>query len=172
VVLRRPALPEIDCLQAGVQGHVVLVNASAHAAALCEKGKRVAIFSVRLGRNGVDKRWEGDGRTPLGRYPLGAPQPSLQYGTFIPVGYPTEAQRRDGYTGSAIGVHGPDRRVRWAGRWANAFDTTSGCIGVATDAEMTKIAEFVRRAPVAEIIVFDEPDANLAPGVDGARALR
>ncbi len=112
---------------------------------LCERGRATARFRVSLGQGGTDKRREGDEKTPLGTYTLGAPRASAGWGTFIPIGYPTAAQRRRGYTGAAVGVHGPARGFRWAGR-ANAwFDWTGGCVGMASDAELAQVAAVARR---------------------------
>jgi murein L,D-transpeptidase YafK len=115
---------------------------------LCERGQAAARFRVSLGQGGVDKRREGDERTPLGTYTLGAPRPSAGWGTFIPIGYPTAAQRERGYTGSAVGIHGPARGLRWAGA-ANAWiDWTGGCIGMASDEELARVAAVARRGGV------------------------
>lgn len=54
-------------------------------------------------------------------------------------------------TGGSIGVHGPDRMVRWMGSLVNTFDSTSGCIGIATDDEMAKIAAWVTSASAKTI---------------------
>jgi murein L,D-transpeptidase YafK len=135
------------------QASVVVVDTSEHALALCENGRQVESFGVRLGRHGTGKRREGDGKTPIGTYAFGDPVPSAAYGTFIPVGYPTEQQRRDGFTGSAIGVHGPGRGVRWLGSWVNLLDMTDGCVGIATDAEMQRIGDFVRSRKVHRILI-------------------
>ncbi len=86
---------------------------------------------------------EGDGKTPLGTYGLGAPRPSQDYGMFIPVEYPTRGQRSQGYTGGSVGVHGPPRSVRWLGSLVNTFDSSDGCIGVATDDEIERISAWV-----------------------------
>jgi murein L,D-transpeptidase YafK len=111
---------------------------------LCEGGEVRGRFGVALGVNGVGKQREGDGRTPLGAYPLGAPRASQRYGTFIPVGYPTAAQARRGLTGGAIGIHGPPRAFAWAGRANTAADWTAGCIAVGSDAEIERIAAWLR----------------------------
>jgi murein L,D-transpeptidase YafK len=129
----------------------VVVETSRHELYLCEAGRAKETFGVRLGSKGVGKRREGDKKTPLGRYALGAPNASSDYGTFIPIAYPTEAQRHEGFTGSAIGVHGPDRRIKWAGALVNAFDTTDGCVGIATDDEMNRITTWVRAHKSAAI---------------------
>ncbi len=129
----------------------VVVDTAKHAMLVCERSSVVATFSVRLGKRGTGKTREGDGKTPLGRYALGTPRPSTAYGLFVPIAYPTPEQRRAGYTGGSVGVHGPDRRVRWLGRWVNAFDTTDGCVGLATDEETETFARFVRERGGVEI---------------------
>ena len=123
----------------------VVVVAKEHKLWLCEAGHPVASYRVALGRGGADKRVQGDNKTPLGSYPLGVPRPSSRFGTFIPVEYPTPEQRRRGFTGSDVGVHGPDRRFRWAGRVNTWFDWTAGCVALATDDEVTAVAAWVQR---------------------------
>jgi murein L,D-transpeptidase YafK len=129
----------------------VLVRAREHRLWLCEKGQPASSFSVRLARNGAGKSAAGDGKIPLGAYALGAPRVSKKYGTFIPIEYPTPAQAARGLTGGSVGIHGPDRRVRWLGRLVNVFDTTDGCIGLASDEEMTQIAAWLRAARARRI---------------------
>jgi murein L,D-transpeptidase YafK len=122
------------------------VDLDEHQLTLCEQGKVVETFGVRLGRGGIGKTRSGDGKTPTGTYPLGTPRPSKRYGMFIPIGYPTADQRKRGFTGGAVGVHGPDRRVKWLGRLVNSFDTSDGCVGLAKDDEMETIARWIRKA--------------------------
>jgi hypothetical protein len=124
----------------------IVVETGAHRLVLCEGEREAAAFAVRLGRGGVGKTAEGDGKTPLGTYPLGEPRKSDRYGTFIPIGYPTADQRRRGFTGGDVGVHGPHRWVRWLGSLVNSFDSSNGCVGLATDGEMATIAAWVRSA--------------------------
>jgi murein L,D-transpeptidase YafK len=136
-----PARAETSCQS---QDARIVVELKAHQLVLCERGKTVATFDVRLGHAGVGKSRAGDNKTPVGTYPLGQPRASKHYGLFIPIGYPTAEQRKKGYTGGAIGVHGPDRRVKWLGRWVNTLDSTNGCVGLAKDEEMARIAKWVR----------------------------
>ncbi len=139
--------------ECGAADSRIIVDTSKHRLALCEQGSETAAFDVRLGRGGLGKRAEGDGKTPLGTYSLGTPRPSKRYGVFIPVGYPTPDQRAQGFTGSDVGVHGPPRWVRWLGSLVNTFDSSDGCIGVAKDAEMNAIATWMGKvgARVIEI---------------------
>ena len=129
----------------------VVVDTAAHRLLLCDHDQQAGAFGVRIGSGGAGKSREGDDKTPLGIYPLGAPRKSERYGTFIPIGYPTPEQQKRGFTGSNIGVHGPDRLVRWMGGLVNTFDTTSGCVGLATDDEMAKITAWMKAASVKTI---------------------
>jgi murein L,D-transpeptidase YafK len=120
----------------------VLVRVAAHALELCQEGRSVASHRVALGAGGIGKRQQGDGKTPLGLYPLGAPRSSPSFGTFVPVGYPTPAQQKLGFTGSAVGIHGPPRGA--GGALSTAIDWTAGCIAVGSDAEIGSISAWIR----------------------------
>ena len=126
-------------------GDAVVVHTEARALWLCVAGVPAGRFAVALGRSGVGKRRRGDGRTPLGTYTLGAPRPSSQYGTFIPISYPTPAQAAQGFTGGAVGIHGPPRGMDAAAEYpVTEIDWTLGCIATGTDEEVDLIATFVR----------------------------
>ncbi|ACL66993.1 ErfK/YbiS/YcfS/YnhG family protein [Anaeromyxobacter dehalogenans 2CP-1] len=133
----RPGCPPVDAL--------ILVDTAEHRLALCEAGAAAAVFPVALGSAGTEKRAEGDRRTPLGAYALGTPRPSAGFGTFIPIGYPTAEQRRAGRTGSNVGIHGPARAMRWAGRLNTWADWTAGCVALGSDREVAAVAAFVER---------------------------
>jgi len=123
----------------------ILVQASKHQMYLCENSKVIATYNVRLPAKGLGKQKAGDKKLPLGIYKLGHPRKSEKFGIFIPIGYPTQAQQQLGYTGDNIGIHGPGRWVRFLGEIINWFDTTSGCVGIATDVQMNAIAEWVKK---------------------------
>jgi hypothetical protein len=124
-----------------------------HRLLVCDAGRTAAEYAVALGRGGPAKQRSGDGRTPSGRYPLGAPRPSAEYGTFIPVGYPTAAQRARGFSGGDIGVHGPRRGMRWAHGLNAAIDWTRGCIALTSDEAVAALARWVRIHPAASIVL-------------------
>jgi L,D-peptidoglycan transpeptidase YkuD (ErfK/YbiS/YcfS/YnhG family) len=144
----RPARP---CPSSGA---VVQVDTSTHVLCLCRNGQVEGRFLSTLGRGGVDKRQEGDGRTPLGRYSLAAARPSSRYHLFLPVGYPTEAQRLRGFSGSAIGLHGPHVAFAWLRHATLWVDWTQGCIAVATASEVEQIARWVRQVGATEILIL------------------
>lgn len=136
VAAPRPCLP-------GETGVVVLT--AARTLHLCHEGRETASYPVSLGSGGVGKQREGDGKTPIGAYVLAAPRASSSYRTFVHVGYPTQAQQKAGFTGTAIGIHGPPRGWTGGSRAFTAVDWTAGCIAVGSDAEIDAIAGWIRR---------------------------
>jgi hypothetical protein len=131
----------------------IVVSSDARRLWLCDGHREVKSYSVRLARNGTGKRTAGDAMLPLGSYVLGSPRESTKFGLFIPIGYPSPPQAAQGYTGGAVGIHGPHRAVRWLGHFVNAFDTTAGCVGVATDRDMSEIAGFAREQRARRITI-------------------
>jgi murein L,D-transpeptidase YafK len=140
----RAAPPPNPC--AGRDSSIV-VRTSERALLICDGGAPEARFAVALGAGGIGKRRRGDGKTPLGAYALGTPRRSQDYGLFIPIGYPTAAQARAGFTGDAVGIHGPPRPFAHAGALTTLADWTAGCIAVGSDEEVERIASWVRRRP-------------------------
>ena len=131
----------------------VVIDTRAHRMHLCAAGKIDRTFAVALGMRGVGKQRQGDMRTPLGRYGLGPPRASQGFHIFVPVQYPTPAQARLGFTGSAIGIHGPPRGWTTLAQLASlvAQDWTAGCIAVTSDADIDAVAAWVRRLQVKEV---------------------
>ncbi len=125
-------------------GAAIVVHVSERRLWLCDQGGASKEFAVALGKGGVGKVTEGDQKTPLGDYWLGQPRASKEFGTFIPIGYPTEEQRKRGATGGDVGIHGPKRGFAWTGRMGTWINWTRGCIAVATDAAILEIAGWVR----------------------------
>jgi hypothetical protein len=153
VSLRARAGPSRYRAACPADGVIVQVDSGARTLSLCRNGVEEAAFRVALGRRGLDKKAEGDGRTPRGRYPLGPARPSSRYHRFLPVGYPTVAEMQRGLTGSDIGVHGPHEAFFWLGRATSWPDWTRGCIAVGTRADVDRIAAWVRAHGVREILI-------------------
>ncbi len=135
--------------------NAVVVDTNSHDLRLCLRGQATARYKVALGHGGMGKRREGDAKTPLGRYRLGLPRASVDgFHRFIPVGYPSAAQRSKGYTGGAVGIHGPNRSARFAGSAANtAADWTLGCVAVGSDGEIEAIEAWVRKHRVRDVVL-------------------
>jgi murein L,D-transpeptidase YafK len=137
------------------RGTSIVVEVGRERLWLCEKNRAVHDYPVALGSGGSGKSAQGDKKTPLGTYALAQPRPSKEFGTFIPIGYPTEEQRRHGATGGDVGIHGPKRSFAWAGPANTWVDWTRGCVAVATDEAIGEIAAWVRRERPASVHLVD-----------------
>ena len=134
----------------------VLVDLNRGRLYLCEDSKTVAKYRVALGQGGVDKRVEGDKKTPVGTYSLGNGRASSEYYRFLSVGYPTSQQKKQGYTGSAIGIHGPKKGFERWGRLNSRVNWTHGCIAVATHRVIVEIENWVRDQGVRKIHLVND----------------
>lgn len=131
----------------------VVVDVDRRQLLLCADGAPDAVYPVNLGQGGVGKRRQGDKKTPLGRYALSPPRTSYSGFTwFVPIGYPTAAQRKAGYTGGSIGIHGPPDwlpqpviDVGFSTPW------TDGCVMVRTTGEIEAIRRWLLEHAPREI---------------------
>ncbi len=111
--------------------------------------KLVSDHYVSLGKLGVDKKEQGDQRTPLGVYfitsRLGGAQLKDFYGPgALALNYPNEYDRRRGKTGSGIWLHGVPPE-----NFARTPQSTDGCVVLANE-DISHLLRDVspRRTPV------------------------
>jgi len=129
----------------------VEVELAAHRLLLCRAGTAASAYKVALGRGGVGKKAAGDLKTPLGDYTLGAPKDSAKFYKFIPISYPSELQKKVGFTGADVGIHGPHRYFAWLGSLTTKLDWTQGCIALGSDKEVDEVASFLSAFSVSRI---------------------
>lgn len=146
------ALPDVDpCTGLGT---LLIADTKTRILYLCKNGKAEADYDLAIGWEGVQKRAEGDEKTPLGIYDISPPRDSKPFAKFIHIQYPTPQQERLGYTGSAVGIHGPSRWARCLGRLNTFFNWTNGCLAVAGDKEINQISRFVEQNKVKKLAVY------------------
>ena len=107
------------------------------------------------------KAFEGDGRTPEGRYRIDRRNPNSDYHLSIGISYPNEADvaraRMSGKSpGGDIFIHGTPRAKRGAPDW------TWGCIAV-SNREMEDIYAMVRDGTVIDIYASSKRTAEPRP---------
>ncbi|QKJ67005.1 L,D-transpeptidase family protein [Deefgea piscis] len=112
--------------------------------------KRVRDHYVTVGLLGVDKKIEGDQRSPLGVYFVTSHLPREQldktYGSLAdlygvgawPISYPNELDRSQSRTGHGIWLHGSP-----AATYARAPQASNGCV-VLTNEEMLDVAQYLQ----------------------------
>jgi murein L,D-transpeptidase YafK len=90
----------------------------------------IADYYVTLGKNGVQKKVEGDKRTPLGVYfastKLGANLPDFYGDAAYPLNYPNEWDSRLGNSGHGIWIHGAS-----SDSYSRPPHASNGCVVVA-----------------------------------------
>ncbi len=130
-------LPKVD---------LVVVKKSERKLVLFSAGEIVRDYDIALGDNPLGhKQFEGDERTPEGRYILDWRNKNSKYYRSIHISYPNKedqqfagAQGRE--PGGMIMIHGrPNERLDAASTWIlDRFDWTDGCIAVKNE-EMDEI---------------------------------
>lgn len=111
------------------------------------KPRYVADFYISLGKNGIEKRVEGDQKTPLGIYtllPMKDKLPEFYGPGAYPLTYPNEWDRMNGRSGHGIWIHGTPSETYARPPWA-----TDGCV-VLTNEDLARVRRYVEieRTPV------------------------
>lgn len=126
--------------------HAIAVDTSRHRLYLFERtpaGLRlVSDHYISVGKSGIEKRQEGDQRTPLGVYFTTSRLEGRQLGELygsgaLTLNYPNEVDRLKGRTGSGIWLHGTP-----SAQYARAPLSTDGCV-VLSNSDMQQIMQTV-----------------------------
>ncbi|EJM98501.1 L,D-transpeptidase family protein [Phyllobacterium sp. YR531] len=113
-------------------------------------------YKIALGARPVGhKRWEGDERTPEGRYVLDWRNPKSMAHKSIHISYPNAQDKAAAKSigispGGAIMIHGAVNGYGWWGWVLQLIDWTDGCIAV-TNPEMDEIWALVQDGTPIEI---------------------
>ena len=107
----------------------------------------VTDFYISLGKNGVEKRREGDQKTPLGVYNIVSSKAKLPdiYGSgAFPISYPNEWDRQHGRNGHGIWLHGTPSET-----YSRPPRATDGCVALTND-DLRRLTRYVDvgRTPV------------------------
>ena len=122
----------------------VIVRKSARVLELLKNGQVLRSYKVALGlRPEGHKQFEGDFRTPEGKYLLTRRNPNSEYFLSIQVSYPNDQDvaraRRQGMSpGGAIMIHGQPNTPKKPRDYYSTIDWTEGCIAV-SNSDMVEI---------------------------------
>jgi murein L,D-transpeptidase YafK len=115
---------------------LVLIEKAARKLHLVKGGEIIKTFKIALGMVPVgDKEFEGDFKTPEGRYVLDMRNPDSDYFLAIRISYPNAADRREAREkgvdpGGAIMIHGQPNIPTRSETYYRTQDWTNGCIAV------------------------------------------
>ncbi len=122
----------------------VVVNKSKRTLQLLRNDKVLRTYKIALGlRPEGHKQFEGDFRTPEGKYLLTRRNPNSEYFLSIQVSYPNDqdvarARRQGQRPGGAIMIHGQPNTPRKPRDYYANVDWTEGCIAV-SNSDMVEI---------------------------------
>lgn len=134
----------------------VVVYKSKHLMQLKRSGKVVKSYKVVFGKNPIGhKQYEGDSRTPEGRYTLSWKKKNSTFYRAIQVSYPNAADRARAAKmgkspGGAIMIHGQKPTWKNIEKYLTKMNWTDGCIAV-TNPEMDEIWAMVDTGTPIEI---------------------
>lgn len=151
-LLQQPALPSDSEI-----ARLVVRKSAREMDAYDAQGRLLKTYPVALGFNPVGhKRFEGDGKTPEGRYAINTRNPHSGYHKNLGVSYPNAvdsayAAAQGKSAGGDIKIHGLHNGLGAIGAQHLRRDWTNGCIAV-TDGEIDELYARVKPQAVIDIL--------------------
>lgn len=114
----------------------IVVNKSKQKLMVYVNDELLKVYPVSLGFNPLgDKREEGDGKTPEGKYIINDKSPNSDYYLNLGISYPDKMDRKQARKlgkppGGAIKIHGLPNGYGFIGKFHRWMDWTAGCIAV------------------------------------------
>lgn len=147
-------VPELLLSPNEQQSHVIVVDTDKSRLYLYknngDKLSYVADYYVTVGKNGVDKKSEGDKRTPIGVYfakqKLTQPLADMYGDGAYPLNYPNEWDAQHNRSGSGIWVHGTP-----SGTYSRPPNASDGCV-VLTNQDLKALAPILQTGKTPVII--------------------
>ena len=115
---------------------VVVIEKGERQLHLMQGGKAFRTYKIALGIRPIgDKKWEGDFKTPEGRYTLDRRNPDSEFFLSIHISYPNFGDRQEATNlgvspGGAIMIHGQPNVPTRSETYYRTQDWTNGCIAV------------------------------------------
>jgi murein L,D-transpeptidase YafK len=123
---------------------------------LYEKDKLLKTYTISLGRNPVGhKKYEGDNKTPEGRYSISKRGTHDVYHKYLYISYPNHNDVLDAAIagkdpGGAILIHGANKKYSFLNKLHRWKDWTRGCIAV-TNEEIDELYQAVVVGTIIDI---------------------
>ena len=134
----------------------ILVLKSKRQLQVFSKSELIKTYKISLGREPVGaKQFEGDDKTPEGKYTINDKNPNSGYHLNLGVSYPSVkdirfAKSKEKSPGGLIKIHGLKNGRGFIGKFHRFFDWTHGCIAI-TNREIEELYHNVKIGTVIEI---------------------
>jgi murein L,D-transpeptidase YafK len=134
--------------ESSIKADSIIADKSDKKLYLLKNGKIIREYSARIGSIPGKKMYEGDNRTPEGRYFISNKNPNSQYFLSLAISYPNKedvarARAMGKKPGGDIMIHGMPNKAGLIERFKNQYeDWTAGCIAV-KDKDMVEIYAMV-----------------------------
>jgi murein L,D-transpeptidase YafK len=139
----------------GVKADRIVITKSKHRLLVMDGQTVMASYRVALGKNSGPKTRQGDKKTPEGTYHNCFVKHQSTFYKAIYITYPNPAERRQGYTGGAVEIHGlpalPYHLEKYLGPWIILLGWTDGCV-MLTNEDMDEILKVARFPLTVEIL--------------------
>ena len=135
----------------------LVVHKSKRTMSAYSQGRLLKTYPISLGKQPVGhKQFEGDGKTPEGKYRINERNPNSGYHKNLGVSYPNEADKayaaaQGKSPGGLIKIHGMKNGWGFIGKKHLQRDWTNGCIAV-TDEEVDELYRSVKHNAEIEIL--------------------
>ena len=134
----------------------ILVLKSKRLLQVYSKGELIKTYKISLGREpkGI-KQFEGDDKTPEGKYTINDKNPNSSYHLNLGVSYPSAkdirfAKNKGKSPGGLIKIHGLKNGLAYIGKFHRFVDWTHGCIAV-TNKEIEELYQNIKIGTSIEI---------------------
>ena len=127
----------------------IVVKKSKRVLEIYSKDRLIKSYKISLGFNPVGKKhFQGDGKTPEGKYYINDKNPYSKFHKNLGISYPNQAdkafaRKRGKSPGGAIKIHGLPNGYGWLGRIHLLWDWTAGCIAL-TDEEIDELYKIIK----------------------------
>jgi murein L,D-transpeptidase YafK len=114
----------------------IVVLKSAHKLLAFSQNVLIKTFPISIGKGGdADKQFEGDQKTPEGKYFINSKNANSGFHKNLGISYPNagdiiEAQKSGKIAGGEIKIHGLKNGQGYIGKFQSWKDWTNGCIGL------------------------------------------
>lgn len=144
-------------LPGGIKIERILVEKSKREMHVYSKGKKIKTYKIAIGKQPEGKkRFQGDRKTPEGKYRIFNKNPYSGWYLNLGVSYPDDedrayAAKHSRNPGGDIKIHGIKENYGWIDKFHRFFNWTDGCIAV-TNREMKELYDSVIIGSEIEIV--------------------